>query len=99
MFRKYKECLYTLCSILTVSLIIDILHQFGVFVTTDEPVHQLNSIVCIRVHLLCCGGLVAKLGPTLATPWTVARQAPILQATILEWVAFPSAEDLPDLGI
>ena len=51
------------------------------------------------VHLLCCGGLVAKLGPTLATPWTVARQAPILQATILEWVAFPSAEDLPDLGI
>ena len=23
------------------------------------------------------GGLVTKLGPTLATPWTVARQAPL----------------------
>ena len=36
------------------------------------------------------GGLVAKLCPTLATPWTVARQAPprgILQGRTLEWVA------------
>ena len=37
------------------------------------------------------GGLIAKLCPTLATLWTVARQAPLsmgmLQARILEWVA------------
>ena len=37
------------------------------------------------------GGLVAKLCPTLATPWTVACQAPvslgILQARVLELVA------------
>ena len=36
----------------------------------------------------CCYCLVAKRCPTLATPWTVARQAPvhgILQARTLEW--------------
>ena len=37
----------------------------------------------------CGGGLVAKSCPTLATPWTVARQAPlstgILSARILDW--------------
>ena len=38
------------------------------------------------------GGLVAKLGPTLVTPWTIAHQAPlgihgILQTRRLEWVA------------
>ena len=46
--------------------------------------------------------LVAQLCPTFATPWTVALQAPvcgILQARILEWVAIPFPEDLPDLGI
>ena len=38
-----------------------------------------------------------------ATPWTIARQAPlsmgILQARILEWVAMPSSRDLPSPGI
>ena len=37
------------------------------------------------------GGLVAKSCPTLATPWTIARQVSsvhgIFQARILEWVA------------
>ena len=35
------------------------------------------------------GGLVAKLCPTLATPWTVARSSVngIFQARILEWFA------------
>ena len=36
------------------------------------------------------GGLITKSCPTLETPWTAARQAPlhgILQARILEWVA------------
>ena len=27
--------------------------------------------------MVCGGGLVAKLCPTLAIPWTVARQAPL----------------------
>ena len=37
-----------------------------------------------------------------ATPWTVARQAPlprISQARILEWLPFPSPGDLPDPGM
>ena len=38
-----------------------------------------------------------------ATPWTVAYQAPlstgILQARILEWVAMPPPEYLPDPGV
>ena len=40
---------------------------------------------------------------TLCDPMTVACQAPlsmeILQATILEWVAIPFSEDLPNPGI
>ena len=38
-----------------------------------------------------------------ATPWTAACQIPlcmgILQVRILEWVAIPSPEDLPEPGI
>ena len=41
--------------------------------------------------------------PDCASPWTVARQAPlsvgILQARILEWVAMPSSRDLPSPGV
>ena len=41
------------------------------------------------------GGLVVKSCPSLASLWTVARQAPlsmgILQARILYWVAMPSS--------
>ena len=43
------------------------------------------------MKVLVCSCLVAKSCLILATPWTVARQAPslhgILQARILEWVA------------
>ena len=39
---------------------------------------------------------------SVATSWTVARQAPlsvgILQARILGWVAMPSSRDLPRNG-
>ena len=49
--------------------------------------------VFILLFLWLFGGLVAKLCPTLVTPWTVACQAPlfvgILQERILEWVAIP----------
>ena len=49
------------------------------------------------------GGLVAKSCPTLATPWTVARQAPLFMgfSTQEYWsgLPFPSPRDLPDPGI
>ena len=49
------------------------------------------------------GGLVAKLCPTLAIPWTVARQAPLSMGFSRQeyWsgLPFPSPGDLPDPGI
>ena len=49
------------------------------------------------------GGLVAKLCLTLATPWTVACQAPLSKGFSRReyWsgLPFPSPEDLPDSGI
>ena len=49
------------------------------------------------------GGLVAKLCPTLATPWTAARQAPLSMGFSRQeyWsgLPFPSPGDLPDPGI
>ena len=43
--------------------------------------------------LLLCVRLVASHVQLFATPWTVARQAPlsmgILQARVLEWIAVP----------
>ena len=49
------------------------------------------------------GGLVTELGPTLATPWTVAHQAPLSTGFSRQeyWsgLPFPSPGDLPDLGI
>ena len=49
------------------------------------------------------GGLVPKLCPTLATPWTVARQAPLSTGFSRQesWsgLPFPSPGDLSNLGI
>ena len=49
------------------------------------------------------GGLVAKLGPTFATSWTVACQAPLSMGFSRQeyWsgLPFPSPGDLPDPGI
>ena len=49
------------------------------------------------------GGLVAKSCPTLATPWTAARQAPLSMGFSRQgyWggFPFPSPGDLPDPGI
>ena len=49
------------------------------------------------------GRLVAKLSPTLATPWTVACQAPLSMRFSRQeyWsgLPFPSPRDLPDPGI
>ena len=47
--------------------------------------------------------LVAKLCPTLITPWTVARQAPLSMGLSRQefgsQLPFPSPGDLPDPGI
>ena len=49
------------------------------------------------------GGLLAKSCPTLATPWTVARQVPLSMGFSRQeyWskLPFPSPGDLPDPGI
>ena len=49
------------------------------------------------------GGLVAKSCPTLATPWNVARQAPLSMEFSRQeyWSGLPSPSpgDLPDPGI
>ena len=51
----------------------------------------------------CGGGLVAKSCPTLATPWTVAHQAPLSMGFSRQvyWsgLPFPFPGDLPDPGI
>ena len=48
-------------------------------------------------------GFVAKLCPTLATPWTVVCQASLSMGfprrEYWSGVPFPSPEDLPDLGM
>ena len=50
-----------------------------------------------------CSGLVAKLYPTLVTPWTVAHQAPLsIKFSRHEYwsrLPFPSPGHLPDPGI
>ena len=49
------------------------------------------------------GGLVAKSCPTLATPWTIALQAPLSMGFSRQqyWsgLPFPSPGDLPNPGI
>ena len=53
---------------------------------------------CLRVHT--CS---VTQCPTLHSPWTTVRHAPlsmgILQARILEWVAIPPPGDLPHAGV
>ena len=50
-----------------------------------------------------CDGSVIKLYPTLATPWTATRQAPLSMGFSGQeyWsgLPFPSPGDLPDPGI
>ena len=58
----------------------------------------------IKAHeKLVVDGLVAQSCPTLATPWTVARQAPLSMGFSRQeyWsgLPFPSPGDLPDPGI
>ena len=56
-----------------------------------------------RATCLGGGGLVTKLCPTLATPWTAACQASLFigfpRQEYCSGLPFPSPGDLPDLGI
>ena len=45
----------------------------GLIVACSEPLRSTPPIA--RGQTCCCSGLVVKLHPTLATPWTVACQA------------------------
>ena len=55
-------------------------------------------VVCLSILFTDGGGLVAKSCPTLVTPWTVARQAPLsLEFSRQEYwsgLPFPSPGDL-----
>jgi len=58
--------------------------------------------ICVCVCVYSGGGLVAKSCPILATPWTVAHQAPLtLGFPKREYCAlpFPPPGDLPNPGI
>ena len=65
-------------------------------VILNSPISELILQLQISVFASCCVlCLGVQLCSTHATPWTIARQAPlfmwILQARILEWVAMPSS--------
>ena len=64
--------------------------------------HSRASTSVSAAHTICCC-LVAKLCPTLVTPWTVARQVPpsvgFPRQEYWSMLPFPPAEDLPDPGI
>ena len=81
------------------------------FPTTHPPIYQLTvqgKTGMERIMMQyedCCGrgGLVAISYSTCATPWTVARQAPLSMGFPRQeyWsgLPFPSPGDLPDPGI
>ena len=59
--------------------------------------------ICLGLQTFGGGSLVAKLCPTLATPWTVAGQASLSMGFSRQeyWsgLPFPSPGDLPNPGI
>ena len=64
----------------------------------------METLCCLLISLsLPGGGLVAKSCLTLATPWTLACQAPLSMDFSRQeyWggLPFPSPGDLPDPGI
>ena len=74
----------------------------------DVCTHTADSLRCtVETNQHCKatigGGLVAKSCPTLATPWTVACQAPLSMGFSRQehWGGkpFPSPRDLPNAGI
>ena len=63
--------------------------------------HSRASTSVSAAHTICC--LVAKLCPTLVTPWTAARQVPLPvgfpRQEYWSMLSLPPAEGLPDPGI
>ena len=51
---------------------------------------SLTEFLILYWHSICCR-LVTKSGPILATPWTVARQAPLSMRFLRQdyWSGFP----------
>ena len=67
------------------------------------PILQVRQVIQREMIELSPLSLVTKLYPTLATPWTVACQAPpsvgISRQQYWSRLPFPSPGDLPDPGI
>ena len=67
---------------------------------TAVSLSSLSTCTCL---LPVCGGLITKLCPTLETPWTIARQAPLsigfFRQESCSGLPFPSLGDLPNPGI
>ena len=70
--------------------------------TNINPLHYFSKISETYTRYFG-GGLVTKSCPTLVTPWTVVRQAPLSMGFSKQeyWsgLPFPSPGDLPDPGI
>ena len=73
---------------------------------TRSPAITLLQVEALKLKPMICapgGGLVAKLCLALATPWTVACQAPLSMGFSRQeyWsgLPFPSPGDLPNPGI
>ena len=74
------------------------------FSVSCNSITSFKKLLKKRNHLLCSGGgLLTKSCPTLVTPWTVARQAPLSIGLSKQeyWseLPFPSPGDLPNPGI
>ena len=73
------------------------------FIISKGPITSTNKILVVIFTLLMDGGLVTESCPTLATPWTVALQAPLSMGFPRQKygseLPFPSPGDLPDPGI
>ena len=58
------------------------------------------SCLLLKLYLKTGGGLVAKMCPTLVTPWTVAFQASLSMGFSRQeywsWLPYPPPGDLPD---
>ena len=64
---------------------------------SDRPGHTLHSLRSVSslpvLHICRC--TVAQSCPT-ATPWTVARQAPLISTVSWRWLKFMSIESVKD---
>ena len=78
-------------------------HDWATELNWTEVIEPRNSMPLLQLFIFLGGGLVTKLCPTLATPWTVACQAPLTMGFSRQeyWseLPFPSPGHLPNPGI